>query len=480
MVYKALIIAVDQYISANDLPNTINDAIEIKRLLLESPTLFNEQDVQIFQGSISRKDILQTALNSFFANSGKSDVLFLFWAGHGAFIGEEGYFVPFDGNILFPQQSMIKMAEVRELIDQTSANTVLSFFDTCHSGAVTRNIQREMYRGLEVKGSGKVLIAACTESQAAWDRSGHGAFTDYLIRGLEGEASDRNGEIDVYNLYSYVSKKLNGEFGNQNPVIQSTLNGEPLLLKRTINRGKLSSVNPVLNKIEQVNSSGVSFWFGPIITEYEEFQSLKKGEYQLMLINPENKVEQAIKDMNDNNRYPFSIRNEADIVTIGNIDIKSSRENTIIVINLKSTGENRNSIFSEMAVGGGMGKTLSADDIAMLRVRRILLGEEAIPSGYGDALVESMISHPTNANIKVVPNLISSLVKQGYTLEKIRVMVVGALILTGTIAKIDTLSLSVDNKVITQIHLIGYRPKYYDNVDPVKIELNEVVNISIL
>lgn len=237
-MYKALIIAVDQYEKVSHLPNTVNDAREIKRLLLEFPSLFKEQDVQIFHGSISKKVILQATLNSFFQGASNSDVLFLFWAGHGAIINGQGYFVPYDGDVQSVENSMIPMHAVKELIDQTSANTVLSFFDTCHSGAVTRMIQNEMTRGLEVKGSGKVLIAACTESQGAWDRSGHGAFTDYLIRGLEGEASDLNGDVDVYNLYSYISKKLDEEFKNQDPVIKSTLNGKPLLLKRVVNRGQ--------------------------------------------------------------------------------------------------------------------------------------------------------------------------------------------------------------------------------------------------
>lgn len=477
MVYKALIIAVDQYNSANSLPNTVNDALEIKRLLLESPSFFKEQDVQVFQGSISRKTILLSAIKSFFESAVNTDVLFLFWAGHGAFVNNEGYFVPFDGDIYSPNISMIKMAEVRDLIDQTAATTVLSFFDTCHSGAITRNIQQELLRGLEVKGSGKVLIAACTASQYAADRAGHGAFTDYLIRGLEGEAADRNGDIDVYNLYSYVSKKLNEEILDQNPVIKSTLNGKPLLLKRTINRSQLTSEKE--NEIQNINSSGLSFWLGSIITDYDEFYSKNKGEYQITLINPDSKIEQALKDMRGGDRYPFAIKDEADIVSIEDIDIRSTREGTYIVVNLKGTGESNNSIFSEMSVGGALGKTLTADDIAMLRIRRILFGEKVLPSGYGDTLVESMISRPTNAKIQVIPNIISSLASQGYTLEKIRVMTVGSLILTGTIDKIESLSITLDNGIITKIHLIGYRPKYYTNVDPKRIEVNEEINISI-
>jgi hypothetical protein len=404
--------------------------------------------------------------------------LFLFWAGHGAFIDNEGYFVPFDGDIYSPNLSMIKMSEVRDLIDQTRVKTVLSFFDTCHSGAITRNIQQEMHRGLEVNGSGKVLIAACTASQYAADRAGHGAFTDYLIRGLEGETADRNGDIDVYNLYSYVSKKLNEEFGDQNPLIKSTLNGEPLLLNRIINRSELTAVKTATQTIEQINSSGLSFWLGPIITDYDEFHSKNKGEYQITLINPDAKIEQALKDMRDRDRYPFAIKDEADIVSIENIDVRSTRVGTYIVVNLKGTEEFNHSIFSEMSVGGGMSKTLTPDDIAMLHIRRILFGEKVIPYGYRDSLVKSMISHPTNAKIQVIPNIISSLASKRYTPDKIRVMILGSLILTGTIDKIETLSLTVDNGVITKIHLIGYRLKYYSNVDPKKVEVNEEIDNS--
>lgn len=69
---------------------------------------------------------------------------YFYWVGHGAFINNEGYFVPFDGDIHSLNASMIKMSEVRNMVNQTTANTVLSFFDTCHSGAIARTIQQEM------------------------------------------------------------------------------------------------------------------------------------------------------------------------------------------------------------------------------------------------------------------------------------------------------------------------------------------------
>ncbi|KAB2422116.1 MULTISPECIES: caspase family protein [Bacillus cereus group] len=479
-MYKALIIAVDQYEKVSHLPNTVNDAIEIKRLLLEAPSLFEEQNVQIFHGSISRKAILQAALSSFFQGASNSDVLFLFWAGHGAIIEGEGYFVPYDGDVQSVGKSMIPMHTVKELIDQTSANTVLSFFDTCHSGAVTRMIQNEMARGLEVKGSGKVLIAACTESQGAWDRSGHGAFTDYLIRGLEGEASDLNGDVDVYNLYSYISKKLNEEFGNQDPVIKSTLNGKPLLLKRVVNRGKEIGNIEVLEdpKKELIEGSGANFLLGNTIVEYDEYQEVAVGEYRITVFNPENRIEKAIKDMRGYNKYPFAIRDEADVVKVENVDIKSSKENTVLTINLKSTGENRNNFYSEMSVGGGLGQSLSADQIAILRIRRILFGDDTTPNGYNATLIESMILNPVNSKINVIPNLLEKFTNEGHNKQKIRIMIVASLILTGTLERIETLSFTVEDNVITKIKLVGYRPKYYSNVDPVKVEIEEFIKHS--
>lgn len=122
---------------------------------------------------------------------------------------------------------------------------------------------------------------------------------------------------------------------------------------------------------------------------------------RLHLINPDSNIEQNLKDMRDKDRYPFAIRNEADIVTIDNIDIRSTREGTHIVVNLKGTGDSSNSVFSEMSIGRGMGKTLTSDDIAMLRIRRILFGENDLPSGYGDSpyQCQSIYSFPDKSGL---------------------------------------------------------------------------------
>ncbi|MGG3842598.1 caspase family protein [Anoxybacillus kestanbolensis] len=477
MVYKALLIAVDQYLNTSPLPNTVNDVSEIKRLLLEPPSFFKKENVEVFQGNIAKRNILHSALTSFFEDASPNDILFLFWAGHGFLHNNEGYFVPFDGDAYNPEDSMIKMTDVRDLIDHTIASTVLAFFDTCHSGAIARNIQHEMVRGLEVKGSGKVLIAACTSNQWAWDRNGHGAFTDYLIRGLEGEAADANGEIDVYNLYSYVSKKVAEEFKDQTPVMKSTLTGKPLLLKRVVKReGQSFGTSPAI-ETKIVNSSGAYFWLGDLTCEYDEYREPKAGTYELVLKNPDNKTERTLKLMQQNSgQYALSVRNFADMVTIENIRVESQKEDTTVTITLVSLGDYSSFTFPEMSINL-MGKRLSADDIAMLRVRRILFGEELPRYDHSSVLLESMIINPSNAKIQVISNLLRILKEKGYTMEQIRGKVVEQLILTGTLQEIEDLTFVVENGVIKKVCLQGYRPKYYANVEPTKIEINESVNI---
>lgn len=478
MEYKALIIAVDQYTYGNDLPNTIRDANEIQRLLLETPSLFNKRNVQYIYGAIASKDILRASLVSFFNNVSEEDVLFLYWAGHGAFSHNEGYFVPRDGRTDDCVNTMIEMSAVRDMIDHTVANTVISFFDTCHSGAITREQHSNLLRGIEVKGSGKVLIAACAENQFASDRRGHGAFTDYLIRGLEGGAADEYGNINIYNLYSFITSHLSAERPDQEAVINSTLNGSPIILRRNVNR---SSQDEARLDSQTIDSSGVNFLLDSIIAEYDECRKLDTGCYQLTLTHANHKTEKALRELRNSNRnYAFAIQDEADIVRVESVDVHTLRNDTSISVRLKSTGEPRNSFLADMSIGSMSERdSLTADQIAVLRVRRILFNDRSIPAGYGDHLVESLITHPQNSKVNVVPDQIKKYIDSGCSIEQTRVAIIAALILTGTLESIEELSFHMQSNVLTQVHLVGQRPKIYSNVDPKRITINEVVNIPL-
>ena len=65
---------------------------------------------------------------------------------------------------------------------------------------------------------------------------GHGLFTYYLLRGLQGEADlNRDGIVSLQELYEYVeqqvSQKARSVGGNQHPVMKGELEGVLPLVK---------------------------------------------------------------------------------------------------------------------------------------------------------------------------------------------------------------------------------------------------------
>lgn len=471
-MYKALIIAVDLYKTGSNLPNTINDANEIKRLLLEEPSVFQEENVQYIHGNLATKAVLDASLNSFLNHAESDDVLFLYWAGHGDLLGDEAFFVPFDSSELIPMEG------VRNLIDGTKANTVVSFFDTCHSGAITRKTQKELLRGIEISGEGKILIAACTLEQGAWDRNGHGAFTDYLLQGLTGSAANAQGDIDIYTLYSFISTNLKQEYtdSSQIPVLKSTLTGPPVILKRTTQRNQ--TISTPSSNTHKVNSSGLHFLLGNFSGVYNECTENDSG-IQLILKNVSSVDGQQLKSMR-HSEQPFVVHEEAYTSRVNNVDVRSTSEGTVYSIQLQPQHA-KNSFFDSNMSYNENGRMVTAEDIIYMRIERILLGtKHSEPYAHSIFnLVETAIMQPHNSAMKVMPNLIEALLAKGLNLQQVRIAAIANLILTNTLEKIEKLEFQVANGDIVNIQLIGFGPKYYANAEATRIEFNQAASIQL-
>ncbi|WP_339220464.1 caspase family protein [Paenibacillus sp. FSL H8-0332] len=477
MAYKAFLVAVDKNASPDfsSLPNTLNDVSEVKRLLMERPSNFFDDNVQEFTGTIAKKSIVETELRAFFESATSEDILFLFWAGHGYLHEGVGYLVPFDGDTAITDTSMIRMAELKDMIDNSKAKAIISLLDTCHSGSITRS--KDILRGLQITGTGKVVIAACQAHQYAYDRNGHGAFSDYLIQGLSGAAANLEGKIDIYTLYSFISSKLTAEFqsGVQVPAIcSSTLDGQPIEIKRIILRSDVENQAPKSDEETIMDNSGTSYWLGNISSEHNGFSELRTGVYKLNIKNPVPEVENEFRKINDQKTVVvFAIRNQAYLVKIENITISSTSSDDVMEVELKKVEGKHETASMEMQYGGGSGRKFTSDQIATIRAERILFGDEKDRTSFlGDMFLESLINSPINGSLKVVPNIISSLQNEGYSISRIRVMTVGYLILTGTVERIEKLNFKIKDGTITEVFFTGYRTKQYSNVDPSRIELN--------
>ena len=111
------------------------------------------------------------------------------------------------------------------------------WLDFCHSGGIiprdfgTEPDDREVIsRALEVvQGQGKLIVAACTPGQKAYESAvvGHGLFTAALLRGLKGEAANQ-GEVTINSLFDYIARQMSSD--RQQPMMFGQMTGRVVLM----------------------------------------------------------------------------------------------------------------------------------------------------------------------------------------------------------------------------------------------------------
>jgi uncharacterized caspase-like protein len=143
--------------------------------------------------------------------------------------------------------SALPMDELQTIFGRIEAERVVVFLDACYSGAAGgRTFASKKTRAVNVddlflerltRAKGRAIITASrpTEVSLELPELGHGLFTYYLLRGLQGAADlNRDGIVSLQELYEYVeqqvSQKARAVGGNQHPVMKGELEGVlPLL-----------------------------------------------------------------------------------------------------------------------------------------------------------------------------------------------------------------------------------------------------------
>jgi hypothetical protein len=191
------------------------------------------------------------------------DTVILYFAGHGMrervtgnsdADGLDKYFLPYDAdrNDLF--STALDMDEVTNILRRLTPERVVVLLDSCFSGAAGGRspfdpktdgeralITDEFLDRMAHVGKGRVVMTASGPEESAQESAdfGHGVFTYYLLDGLRGAADlSGDGEIDVHEVYRYVSDKVSRTTrGKQNPKLK-----EPDLVGRILlGRGAVRS-----------------------------------------------------------------------------------------------------------------------------------------------------------------------------------------------------------------------------------------------
>ncbi|GAB3902399.1 hypothetical protein GCM10028803_29020 [Larkinella knui] len=163
---------------------------------------------------------IQRAL-TLFREAHAGDRVILYFSGHGL----PDSFVPYDV-VPGSQQKLLTHRLIKTAFHDSKATTKLCIADACLSGSMTRpSRQRTVAQSMTSdggKGNNVAMILASRSTQSAIEsrRLAGGAFTYYLLQGLNGRADfDHDKIVTIRELHRYVSPQVRQTTrGKQAPV----------------------------------------------------------------------------------------------------------------------------------------------------------------------------------------------------------------------------------------------------------------------
>lgn len=221
MAYKyALIIACSQYQDSRlrQLPKTEADATGVKNVLIDPlicgfpeanvESLINEQDGRI-----------KIAIERFFKNRQKDDLLVLYFAGHGVIDDQRKLILALNETDPEYRSTGIEARFLRDEMENSRCQQQILILDCCNAGAFAKaRDTKGAPAGFQetLKGKGLVVFAASDTLQFSFDEVegrediNNGVFTHYLIEGLRDfNAVSADGfTVTANSLYNYAHEKV--------------------------------------------------------------------------------------------------------------------------------------------------------------------------------------------------------------------------------------------------------------------------------
>lgn len=213
-------VGISDYKYINDLMKTETDAKNFAELYLTKT-----QNVKTLLGQQATHDNVLNTLRSYFAQAKENDVVVFYFSGHGA----NGGLCAYDTKTA---KTTITYAEVQQAIRNCKAREKLLFIDACFSGGlrqVPKDVSQNPHPQLK-KTKGIMLFLSSRTEETSQENiwAPNGFYTQYLIRGLKGEA-DTNGDriVTAKEIFTYVSNKVAERTSkHQNPVMWGNFNDD--------------------------------------------------------------------------------------------------------------------------------------------------------------------------------------------------------------------------------------------------------------
>ncbi|MBY3383212.1 caspase family protein [Rhizobium laguerreae] len=208
MSKRALVVGIDDYDGAL-LQGCVNDATAIATCLEADGDGTPNFGVRLLTSNTTKitRKVLKQEIVDLFAED--AEMVLFYFAGHGNIDPETntGYIASQDGDGAAPGFALPDLLELANKAYPRIKSTVI-ILDSCNSGALGEITGAAAGGKFSVIGNGVTILTATHRKGAAEEKDGQGVFTDLLIDGLRGSASDVCGRITPAALYSHVDQTL--------------------------------------------------------------------------------------------------------------------------------------------------------------------------------------------------------------------------------------------------------------------------------
>jgi WD40 repeat protein/uncharacterized caspase-like protein len=178
---------------------------------------FPQTEVKIYHDFATQLPLLSTvreSLQQIAATAQPIDTILVYFSGHGMLqpITQQAFLCLADTRKDNLDATGLAVNELLTQLGKSGAQNQVVWLDACHSGGMTLRGANPTSQLVEVlqrsaaKSQGFYALLSCDVNQQSWEfpELGHGVFTYFLMRGLNGEAADSQGVIFADGLYRYV------------------------------------------------------------------------------------------------------------------------------------------------------------------------------------------------------------------------------------------------------------------------------------
>ena len=214
----AVVIGIEKYAGLPEARFARRDAQAVRDHLIALG--YPSRNIMFLADQEATKGSVLKAVNSWLPNRvTEKSTVFFYYSGHGAPDPKSSlaYLVPIDGDPEDLEDTAYPLKQLYQKLNALKAKRVIVALDSCFSGAGGRSVLAKDTRPLVTKvetgvlSAGKVVTLSASKNDqvsGAIEEQGHGTFTYYLLKGLNGGAQGADGHVTVKALYDYLTPRV--------------------------------------------------------------------------------------------------------------------------------------------------------------------------------------------------------------------------------------------------------------------------------